>query len=427
MKLFLVLSLYNILLPFVFIIGFPAWLIKMLKRGGYGSGLLQRFGIFKEEIDYEPTGRVYIHAISVGEVMIALKLIHQWKKYHPDKTFLLVPTTATGHAVATERAPSYVHVIYSPLDFPHIIRRILHRFEPSQIVLIEAEAWPNLLYQAHKMNIPTSMVNARISPRSQRRFLKLRPLVSPIFSLLHQVCVQDEGDMKIWAQLGLPKSHIHHTGSIKFDPSEAGVPKPSEEFSSMLEHFGKRRKIIMALSTHEGEEAWIAQVIRTHFPETLFVPVPRHFERTDEIHRELSKLGYEVVLRSEFAPPKSPANACFLINSTGELKTWTAHADIAIIGKSILGKGGQNPTEAIAASVPILSGPSMENFQTLVDSLRSRNAIRTIRTPDELKTALEDMLRTHQTIPIQEALKTLEIHAGATQRSIKLLENIKLL
>lgn len=423
MKLFLVLTLYNLLLPLVFVLGFPAWLIKMLKRGGYGSGLLQRFGIYKEELDFEPVGSVYVHAVSVGEVMIALKLIKQWRTLHPKRHFLLAPTTATGHAVAKQHASSYVRVIYSPLDFIFITRRVLQRFEPSQIVLIEAEAWPNLLYQAKLSGIPTSIVNARLSPRSRHRFLKFRSIVSPIFTLLNRVCVQDSQDIQAWKQLGLKETNIHHTGSIKFDPAGAGKPERSAEFEEMLQHFGPDRKIVMAISTHEGEEIWIAEVLREHFPQVLYVPVPRHFERAKEVALELSELGYEVVRRSQFQQPTDLTNACFLIDSTGELKTWIAHSDIAIIGKSILGKGGQNPSEAIAAGVPVICGPHMKNFQTLVESLQKNNGIKTVHSQQDLKEALQQLLSQNHQQQTQSALRVLDIHTGATLRTIEVLES----
>ncbi len=424
MKFYFILALYNLLLPVVFLFGFPAWLIKMLKRGGYGTGLMERFALFREQKDFEKAGATYIHAVSVGEVMIALKLIKQWQKQFPSRHFILAPTTATGHAVAKANAPSQVRVIYSPIDFILTVRTVLIRFEPRQIVLIEAETWPNLLHQAHKLGIPVSIVNARFSPRSRRRFLKLSSWVSPLFSLLRQVCIQDAPDHDTWCRLGLTPQQILHTGSIKFDPAGSGKPKQSEAFATMLEAFGEKRPIIMALSTHTGEEAWIGSVLREHFPEALYVAVPRHFERAEEVRQDLNELGYEVILRSQFKAPAQPQKACFVINSTGELQTWTAHAHVAIIGKSILGTGGQNPTEAIAANVPVICGAAMQNFQSLIDQLQRNDAVELIQTQSELARAIQCSLSEESKARTQRALATLQIHAGATERTVCALESL---
>ena len=424
MKFYFILALYNLLLPIVFLFGFPAWLIKMLKRGGYGTGLMERFAVFKEQKDFEKTGAIYIHAVSVGEVMIALKLIKEWQKQFPSRHFILAPTTATGHSIAMVNASSQVRVIYSPIDFILTVRTVLLRFEPRQIVLIEAEAWPNLLHQAHKLDIPVSIVNARFSPRSRRRFLTLSSWVSPLFSLLRQVCIQDAPDRDTWCRLGLTTQQICHTGSIKFDPMGSGKPERSESFARMLSAFGENRTIIMALSTHTGEEAWIGSVLREHFPDALYVVAPRHFERAAEVYQDLSEIGYEVSLRNPFKPPTQPQKACFVINSTGELQTWTAHAHVAIIGKSILGKGGQNPTEAIAANIPVICGTAMQNFQSLIDQLQRNDAVELIQTQSELTRAIQCSLSEEGTARTQRALATLEIHAGATQRTVRALESL---
>jgi 3-deoxy-D-manno-octulosonic-acid transferase len=145
----------------------------MAKRGGIGSGLLERFSLFKEDESSEKQGVIYIHAVSVGEVLIAIKLINEWLVQHPQERILLVPTTATGHAVAKEYASDGVRVIYSPLDFGFILRRVFRRFAPKQIILMESEIWPNMLNVARKLSIPVNIANARLSSRSEQRYLKL--------------------------------------------------------------------------------------------------------------------------------------------------------------------------------------------------------------------------------------------------------------
>jgi len=415
---------YNLLLPVVLLIGVGPWVIKMLKRGGFGSGLLERAGFYREDLDFEPSGVVYIHAVSVGEVLIALKLIAAWLEKFPQDEIVLAPTTATGHAVAVMQAPSSVRVVYSPIDLPIVVARMLDRFQPKQIVLIESEIWPNLLAMADQRGIPITVGNARLSARSERRYLKLKSLVQPIFGLFSKVGVPELADKQSWQNIGVPANSLEVTGSIKFDQAGAAAPQQRNEFQSMLDSFGMGRKIVMALSSHAGEEALIAQAMIG--VDALCVIVPRHAERRDEVRSDLQKLGYEVVLRSQFKQASDPAGACFVVDSTGEMRDWTAHADVAIVGKSFLGNGGQNPAEAIAAGIPVITGPDMSNFEPLVTMLCEVKGINKLTDTSELKTGIIASLDRNFENPNQldAAKKVLDLHQGATQRTVEFLRVI---
>lgn len=419
--LFWVRVVYNILMPFLILLGVGPWVIKMLKRGGFGTGLLERVGIYKESIDFEASGVVYVHAVSVGEVLIALKLIEAWHTEHPQDRFVLAPTTATGHAVAVNSATEFVRVIYCPIDFPFVLAGMIKRFEPKQIVLVESEVWPNLLAMAAKRGIPITVANARLSASSERRYLKLKSLVQPIFSLFARVGVPELADKQRWQNIGVSADSLEVTGSIKFDQAGAAAPQQRSQFKEMLDLFGGDRKIVMALSTHAGEEALIAEAMLGI--DALCVIVPRHAERRDEVRSNLQKLGYEVVLRSQFKQASDPAGACFVIDSTGEMRDWTAHADVAIVGKSFLGKGGQNPAEAIAAGIPVITGPDMSNFEPLVTMLREVKGIEQLTDISELRGAIAASLDGDFENPDQldAAKKVLGLHQGATQRTVEYL------
>ncbi len=422
MKRSLVILAYNLILPFFFILSFPLWLIKMAKRGGIGSGLLERFSWFEEQAEFEKQGVVYIHAVSVGEVLIAIKLIKEWLVQYPDERILLVPTTATGNAVAKEQAPEGVRVIYSPLDFSFIVTRVFNRFQPKQIILMESEIWPNLLNVARKMKIPVSIANARLSARSEGRYQKLGFMLKPLLEMISMLCAQDEGDQQRWVNVGVDESKVVVTGSVKFDQSGAVKPQQREGFSAMLDTVGGGANVpvVMAISTHAGEEAWIAEALSSRKNDLLLVIVPRHAERRTEVKLDLEGVGYSVMLRSENL---SQAD-CLIIDSTGELRDWTAHADVVIVGKSILGKGGQNPTEAMAAGVPVIVGPFMRNFEPLVSDLKSQGGVTEITTEKELEQGVMNLLRntdlrSKQTLAAKEVLKS---HQGATIRTVEELK-----
>ncbi|HEY8962353.1 MAG TPA: glycosyltransferase N-terminal domain-containing protein, partial [Luteolibacter sp.] len=273
MRRFLGMALYQLLLPLLFFIALPAWLIKMSRRGGFGSGLRERLSIYREPPDFEPHGAVHLHAVSVGETLVALKLLREWRTVAPEQTFVLATGTSTGHAVACEGAPENVRVTYAPLDFAWMVRRYLNRFEPKQIVLLEGEAWPNLLRLCDRRDIPVSLVNARFSPRSRRRYGKFAEWIRPVFSRLDRVAVQEPEDVETWISLGVPRERIHTTGSLKFDPGSGASPERRETFAAMLDAFGTNRPVILAASTHAGEEVFIAQAARK--TGALFAVAPR--------------------------------------------------------------------------------------------------------------------------------------------------------
>ncbi len=424
MRLFTALAIYRLLLPLLFLVAFPGWILKMLRRGGFGTQLGERAAVYTSAPDFEPCGEVHFHAVSVGESLLALKLIREWLEREPDRIFVLATGTATGHAVATAANLDGLRVTYSPLDFPSMVRRYLDRFEPSQIVLVEGEVWPHLLLECARRKIPVRLVNARMSPRSARRFTRFAEWLRPFYQLLDAVAIQEADDAAIWQTLGVSPSRIHHTGSLKFDPGSGARPKRHPEYQEMLDAFGKGRPIVLAASTHPGEDSWIAVAIRDASPAALTVLVPRHAERRLEVTAELQQAGFTVHLRSSIyrtATPSDPT-AIFVIDSTGELRDWTAHADVVIIGKSFLSTGGQNPCEAILAEKPVIVGPHMENFQPLVRRLIATGGCISASDSAELSaailTTLNPLFAAEMTHKAGDALAA---HDGATQRILALL------
>ena len=420
----IVLTFYRLLLPVLFLAAFPGWIVKMLKRGGFGTRLGERAAIYATALDFEPCAATHIHAVSVGETLLALKLVREWKNLDPAHRFVLATGTATGHHLATEARIADLRVTYSPLDFPSMVRRYLNRFEPARLVLIEGEAWPHLLLMSAEKSIPVHLVNARMSPRSARRYRKFASCIRPIYQTLTGVAIQEAEDAGIWKTLGVEPSRIHHTGSLKFDPGSGPLPTRRPDFQALLDACGSDRPIVLAASTFPGEESWIAAAIREANPQALPVIVPRHAERRAEVRADLEKAGFEVIFRSNFSPPARSSDACLVIDSTGELRDWTAHADAVIIGKSFLSTGGQNPAEAILARKPLIFGPHMENFEPLASKLIATDACWLARDSHELVTAIQAALVAEKnSAGIARATALLTPHAGATRRIIALLHS----
>ena len=421
--------IYNLLWPIGLIFFLPGYLVKMFRRGNYREKFGQRFAIYDRQLVARLYWKkpIWLHAVSVGEVTIALKLAGASRELEPDLHCVLTTTTTTGFAFANRNAPEWIEVMYSPLDFWPIMRRAFASIRPRKIVLVEAEIWPNLVAEAHARKIPIALVNARLSPRSEKRFRMFRSFVAPTFRLLDRICVQNADDAAKWSELGVEKSRISQVGSIKYDPENVRVnPKLARD---VLTRLGvQNRTMIFGGSTHAGEEKILGEVfhaLKRDFVDLLLVLAPRHTERTAEIKRELDGTGFHVALRSQ-PPAVDPFLDCLLIDSTGELRDWYGAATLVFVGKSLLARGGQNPAEAILAGKPVLFGPHMENFRALAEALVAQGGAMQVNSPTELRRAMAQLLENpdEREKMVGNARQTLETHRGATARTAKLIVDL---
>src|SRR5947208_9119159 len=217
--------IYNLLWPIGLLLFLPSYLAKMFRRGGYRKNFGQRVGFYSTEYRQRLHGKnlTWIHAVSVGEVVIALKLAEQLRALQPDLKCVLTTTTTTGRALAQKRAPDWMDVLYAPLDFWPVMRRAFRVIAPQRIILIEAEVWPNLMAEATRRKIPIILANARLSPRSERGFRRFKFFVGPILRRLDLVCVPTRDDARRWKNLGATPSQIHAVGNIKYDVSNQPI------------------------------------------------------------------------------------------------------------------------------------------------------------------------------------------------------------
>ena len=423
---------YNLLFPIGLLLFMPAYLLKMRRRGNYRRNFGQRFGAYSSEVRDGLAGRsaTWIHAVSVGEVAIALKLAAKLRELDPAFRCVLTTTTTTGFAVAEKQASEWLRVMYNPLDFLPIVRRAFAVIRPKRIVLVEAEVWPNLAAEARRRGIPLALVNARLSARSERRFRRVRALVAPTFRCLDLVCAQESQDIERWESLGVPRDRIREIGSIKYDPAET---EPAAEFPfEVLRQFGIDRDapILLGGSTHAGEEEILGAVLRNlraEIPAARLIIAPRHVERTREVRAQLEAQGWSVAQRSAAAAAPAQPPDCLLLDTTGELRHWYAVAAVVFIGKSLTTSGGQNPVEPIIAGKPVVFGPHMENFARLARSLLDSYGAVQVRDREGLSRAVTELLAdaAAQMRLVQNAQRVIATHRGATQRTAELLLSLK--
>jgi 3-deoxy-D-manno-octulosonic-acid transferase len=437
------LLLYNLLLPLAVLAMLPGALRKMRARGGRSQDLWQRLGLLNpaqrqalaqlSHFDH----RLWVHAVSVGEMNVALKLLAPLLKDSPNTAVFLTTTTPTGHQIATHFAAQHPHrvaVFYNPIDFPPIVSHLLDQVAPHRLILVEAEVWPNLVAAAQRRHIPITLAAARLSPRSEKRFAQFSWFTRPLFAKLSQVLVPEPEDIPRWTRLGVDPSRILHTGSVKYDPSSTSAsPTQLAHFTKLLHAAGlspTQHPILLAASTHAGEELALAQ-LHQHLrlsptpwaAHLALLIVPRHIERTPDILAELAHHGITAHRRSLLTPDQSsphPSAHPLIIDTTGELAAWQHLSHLVIIGKSFLAYGGQNPSEAAMAAKPVLFGPHMENFIPLVDLLLQSGGAIQCQTFSALGKELSNLLNEPtkaQAIGLagQAALSK---HSGAVQRTL---------
>lgn len=427
---------YRLLLPVLFVLTFPFWLRRMRKRErgrasqakppGYHTGMAQRFGRYSPEVREKMRGALWLHSISVGETFVALKLARQLRARGAGNIIISV-TTSTGFELLCDAAQrdSWIVPIYNPIDLRFIVKRALTAISPREVVFIEGELWPNFVDLCGRRGIGIVLANARMSPRSGRRFKKFRRVAGWLWAMPRLVCVQDSEDLGRFRELGVPEDRLALTGNIKFDNALADSASREAElraFASTL-GFSEKDPVLVAGSTWAPEESLLAAsftVLQTEFPGLRLILAPRHVERSDEVTACFAK--FRVARRSQ---PAKPADV-LVIDATGELRDWYRLATVVFVGKSLPGiaqTGGQNAGEPAALGKPVVFGPHMENFAALTRHLIDADAA--VQISDS--SALTDTLRTLLTDAAlrdrigRGAREVLEPHQGATARTAEKL------
>ena len=345
--------------------------------------LREKFGFTPPVPPLAKGGLVWVHAVSVGEVMAALPLLKRLRGRYSSKGIILSTITDTGQKVARENAPEGTAIIYLPFDIAQILNKVLKRIRPEILIIIETELWPTLLKVFSENGVPVIVLNGRISEDSFKGYKRISFFMKRVLSDVNFFGMQGEIYAERIRSLGVNSSRIKVLGNFKFDTTP---PSQIPEWAKNI-----KGPVITAGSTHEGEEELITNVyiqIKKDFPDLNLILAPRHPERFRGVENMLRSKGISFVKRSEFRtsnPPIPPlvkggkggfselqtfAGTIILLDTVGELSTIYGISDIAIIGKSFKGSGGQNPLEPAYWGKPILCGPHMENFPVIKDFYR---------------------------------------------------------
>ncbi len=430
--------LYNLGLLGAILLASPYWLLRMLWSGRYRDGLGQRLGAVPRGLlkFVGQRSTIWVHAVSVGEVMAASRLVELLDGIDPNLPVVISTTTRTGQKLAQERFENLRHfgnseaaetrVFYYPLDFAWIVRRYLQLLRPRVLVLMESELWPQMLVETQRAGIPTIVVNGRVSDRSLPRYRALRWLWRPFLRKLTLVLVQSEQDEKRFAEIGVPPDKIETAGNLKYDVRVTGERTITQELRT---HLRKPTEVIVAGSTLEGEEQYLLNAFRellAPFPELVLILAPRHPERFRAVEKLIHEMKFPCICRSQWMQKPQPiaSGSVFLLDSMGELASVYSLASVAFVGGSLVPAGGHNPLEPAQFAVPSVTGPYVENFRGIVAVLLEREAIR-VTPPERLASVLGELLIP----PVAEqmgvrARQVFEEHAGASERCFHAIKKI---
>jgi 3-deoxy-D-manno-octulosonic-acid transferase len=419
---------YSLLLGAAMLVSLPYWLFQMLRHGKYRAGFGERLGRIPSRLR-TPAGlakpTIWVHAVSVGEVLAVTGLIAQLRRQFPEHRVVVTTTTDTGQALARTRFGEE-EVFYFPMDFAFAIRPYLRLLRPRLVVIAETEFWPNFLRLARASGAAVAIVNARISDRSQPNYRRFRALLSRELANINVFLAQTEEDSSRLQSIGADPSRIQVAGNLKFDmPPAAPTPLVEHLRGSLREN--RTSPVIVCGSTVEGEEPLVLlafENVLVRHPRAAMILAPRHPERFDPVAILVQQMGIHFWRRSLWNG-KAITGGVFLVDTIGELSSLYALADVAFVGGSLVPRGGHNIIEPALHGAAIVVGNYTENFRDIVSLFQSRDAVR-IATAAEFPLTLMDLLANpaERAELGRRALETMKSQTGATQRTIDVLDSL---
>ena len=395
---------YNILLFIGSLFLIPYYLLKMILTGKYRKSLGPKFGFIPAGIVEGMKGnpRIWVHAVSVGEVTAAAPIISSLREKFPSACILLSTSTETGQVMARRMADA-TSFIYYPLDIPFVIRRVMGLVRPDIFVTVETELWPNFIRICKDRGIKVLMVNGRISPRSFKNYLKTRFFWKEVLSLVDEIGVISEVDASRIRALGMPSSRVHVLGNSKYDSLAAGADPELAEKISLKLNMTPGSRVLVAGSTHAGEDEIILMVYRElleKYPDFKLIICPRHCERGMEVLSLAKNAGFtDCIMMTEIKKGrKRLKERVVIIDIIGELFNVYSLATVVFCGGSLVPRGGQNILEPAAWGKVIFYGPSMEDFRDEKILLEEAGAGYTVKNGKELLQGILALVKDPETL-----------------------------
>jgi 3-deoxy-D-manno-octulosonic-acid transferase len=416
--------LYSALMATGLLLSLPYWMLTR-RHGKWREGLGERLGKVPASLQGESTPAIWVHAVSVGEVLAVSEMVKRLRERFPKYRVVVSTTTVTGQKLAQKHFGEH-HVFYFPLDLTVAIGPYFSALNPRLIVLAETEFWPNFLRLAHARGARVAVVNARISDRSWPGYRRFRPVLQRVLRNVDLFLAQTEEDASRLRDIGAPVERVQVSGNLKFD---VAAPPSSAIVANLRSNFEQAGAgpVVVCGSTVEGEEELLLQafqnVLASH-SKAVMILAPRRPERFEDVERSLQGLSLRFWRRSSWSGD-AIAGGVFLLDTIGELASLYALADVAFVGGSLVPRGGHNIIEPAQHGVPIMVGNHTENFRDIISLFQSHDAVRVVG-PAEFPLVLTDLLSNEaERVALgSRAAKTLLSQMGATKRTMQALEQL---
>ena len=419
--------LYSVLLAVGFVLALPWFFWKGRRTGKYLRTFRERMGRLPVYLNVDGDRSIWIHAVSVGEVLATRPLVPALRERFPDHRLFLSTTTMTGNAVAARGARDLDGLFYAPFDWAGPVRQALSVLNPAMLVLIETELWPNLIHEAHRRGTKVAVVNGRISKRSFGRYRRVRSLLRHVLAEIDVFLMQGESHAERIREMGAPPERVSVTGSLKFDAAEPG--RPPERLTRLFDGRSHPRPLWVAGSTVGGEDELVLQAfhrVRERVEDAGLVIAPRHPERFSEVPPLVEEAGFRCRRRSTLEPGEWVDGDVILLDTLGELAQIYSFASVVFVGGSLVPSGGHNILEPAAASRPIVVGPHMENFQEIADEFRAEEALVQVGSAEELGREVAALLldEPRRRALGERARGLVERNRGAVRRTVDVLGSL---
>jgi 3-deoxy-D-manno-octulosonic-acid transferase len=441
-------AIYSVLTVAFFVVVSPYLLYQAIRYRKYIASLPQRMGYLPVSFNLDGDESIWIHAVSVGEVLTVRALLPELRERYPRLRLFVSTTTMAGQQVAKSNLPYVDEVFYFPFDLGFIVNRTLRLVRPRLFVMMETEIWPNLLRACHRDGVRTALVNGRISSRSYPRYRFVRFFFRKVLAHVDRFCMQGEESARRIIELGAPRERVTVTGSLKFDSLEFG-PSPSlrpargpaagpvvhdvheRGRARVLRYFrvSSDRPVVIAASTLKGEEEFVLEAfqrIRATLPNALLIVAPRKPERFGDVERLVRRAGWNVARRTELRVDAEPRHDVVVLDTIGELAQLFQVATVVFVGGSLVDAGGHNILEPAVFGKPIVFGPHMHNFAEIARTFLDNGAAMQVRSGRDLESALLELLGD----PVRRASlgaaarALVEANRGARAKSIAVLSEL---
>ncbi|MFA5092632.1 MAG: 3-deoxy-D-manno-octulosonic acid transferase [Candidatus Omnitrophota bacterium] len=417
--------IYDLIFFIFILIFFPVYLFK----GKFHQGFSRRFGCLPKDLNLNRP--IWVHAVSVGEVVAIKGLVEQLRKIYPDKKIVISTVTTTGNKVAQGLIKEGDFLTYLPLDFSFIVRKVLKKIDPCLFIIAETEIWPNLINCLDRLKVPLITVNGRISDSSFGGYRAIKLFIQPILKKINQFCVQSSTDALRLQKLGVSQENIQITGNVKFDINL--------EMAALVDGLGYRKRLgldqndqlLVCGSTHSQEEEIIIdayQQLLLGYPKLKLLIAPRHPQRAKEIADLAVKNSFMPILISNISTscPTCVNKAVFILDVIGQLFNYYAAADIVFMGGSLIKKGGHNIIEPASLKRPVIFGPQMFNFRDISELFINNQAAFMVKDGSQLVSKIKEILNNPLLAKemTQRAYDLIISHKGATLKNIQVIQQL---